>query len=50
MCRSEKIEHNLYRIECSKWNLDKECIPFAHRSIPKTRKLKRLEFTTLVAL
>ena len=50
MSRTEKVEHNLYRIECLERNLNKECVPLAHRAIPKTRKFKSLEFTSLIAL
>lgn len=50
MCRSEKIENNLHRIESSERNLDKKGVPVAHRTIPETRKFQSLEFTTLIAL
>lgn len=50
MSRTEKVEHNLDRIECLKRNLNKECVPLAHRAIPKTRKFKSLELAALIAL
>ena len=50
MSRTEKVEHNLYRIECLERNLNKECVPLAHRAISKTRKFKSLELAALIAL
>jgi hypothetical protein len=50
MCRSEKIENDLYRVECSERDFHKESIPVAHGTVPKTWKLESLEFTSLVAL
>ena len=50
MSWSEKIENDLYRVECSERNLDKKSIPVAHRSVPEARKLESLEFASLVAL
>ena len=50
MCRTKKIENDLHWVEGLERDLNKECIPLAHRTIPKTRKLKSLEFTSLIAL
>ena len=50
MCWPEKVEDNFHWVECSKWNFYKECVPVAHRTVPETRKFKRLEFTALIAL
>jgi hypothetical protein len=50
MSWSEKIENDLYRVECSERNLDKECVPVAHGTVPEARKLESLEFASLVAL
>ena len=50
MCRTKQVKHDLYRVECLKRDLNEECIPIAHGTIPKTWKFKSLELTTLVAL
>ena len=50
MCWSEKIENDLYRVECSERNLDKECVPVAHGTVPEAWKLESLEFASLIAL
>ena len=50
MRRSEEIEDDLYRIECFERNLNEKSIPIAHRTIPKTWKLKSLKLTSLIAL
>ena len=48
--RSEKVEDNLHRVECCKWNLYEECVPVAHGAVPEARKLKSLELASLIAL
>lgn len=50
VCRTKKIKHNLYWVECLERNLNKESVPLAHCTIPQTRKLKRLKLTALIAL
>ena len=50
MCRSEEVENDLYRIECSKRYLDEESVPVAHRTVPESRKFKSLELAALIAL
>ena len=50
MSWSEKIENDLYRVECSERNLDKKSIPVAHGTVPEARKFECLEFASLVAL
>ena len=50
MCRTEKIEHNLHRIEGSERNLNKEGVPVAQSAVPESRELKSLEFTALITL
>ena len=50
MRRTEQVKNNLYRIECLKRNLYKECVPVAHRTVPEAWKFKSLEFTSLIAL
>ena len=48
--RSEKVENHLHRVECSERYLNEKSVPVAHRTVPETRKLKSLEFATLIAL
>ena len=50
MRRSEEVENDLYRVECSERNLDKESVPVAHRTVPEAWKLKCLELASLIAL
>ena len=50
MCRSEEVEDNLHRVECSQRNLNEECVPVAHGAVPETWKLEGLEFAALIAL
>jgi hypothetical protein len=50
VCRTEKVKHNLHWVECSERYLYEKSIPVAHGTIPQSRKLKRLEFATLIAL
>jgi hypothetical protein len=50
MCRTEKVKHYLYRVECGKRNLDKESVPVAHGTVPETRKFESLELTSLITL
>lgn len=50
MCRTKKVKHDLHRIESSQRNLNKKSIPLAHGTVPKSRKLKCLKLTTLIAL
>jgi hypothetical protein len=48
--RTKQVKDNLYRIECCERNFDKESVPIAHGTVPETRKLECLEFTSLIAL
>ena len=50
MRRSEEVENYLHRVECSERNRNKESVPVAHGTIPKSRKLKSLELASLIAL
>lgn len=50
MRRSEEVENDLNRVECSERNLYEEGIPVAHRAVPEAWKLKGLELAALVAL
>ena len=50
MCRSEKVENHLHRIERSKRNFNEKSVPVAHSTVPQSRKLECLEFTSLIAL
>ena len=50
MCRSEEVENDLHRVECSQRDLHKERVPVAHRSVPESRKLESLELASLIAL
>ena len=46
----EQIQHYLYRIEGLYWDLDKECIPITHRTVPKTREFQSFQFPALITL
>ena len=50
MCRSEEVENDLHRVECSQRDLHKESVPVAHCSVPESRKLESLELASLIAL
>ena len=50
MCRSEEVENDLHRVECSQRNFHKESVPVAHCSVPESRKLESLELASLIAL
>ena len=50
MSRPEEVENNLHRVEGFERNLNEEGVPVAHRTVPESRKLERLEFASLVAL
>ena len=43
MCRSEEVEDNLHRVECSERNLNEECVP-------ETWELEGLEFASLIVV
>lgn len=50
MCRTEKVENHLDRIEGSERNLNEKGVPVAHSTIPEARKLEGFEFASLIAL
>ena len=50
MSRTEEVKNHLYRIECSKRNLNEKSVPIAHCAIPETWKLESLEFAALITL
>ena len=47
---TEKVEHDLDRIECLQRHFHKEGVPVAHGSVPQPRQFERLQFASLIAL
>jgi hypothetical protein len=50
MSRTKEAKYDLHRIECIKRDLYEKCVPFAHRTIPESRKFKSLQFAALITL
>ena len=50
MSRSQKVEHDLHRIESLKRNLHETGIPVAHGAVPEARKFESLQLPALIAL
>ena len=50
MCRPEEVKNDLHRVECCKRNFNEQGVPVAHRTVPESRKLKRLKLASLIAL
>ena len=50
MLRAKQIVNGLHGVECFDGHLYKHGTPIAHRSVPKTGKLKSLQLTAALAL
>ena len=50
MLLTKQVIDGLNGIECSERNLNKDCVPIAHGTIPKSWQLKCLEFLAVLAL
>ena len=50
VCRTEKVENHLHRIECSERNLNEKSVPVAHGTVPESREFESLEFAALITL
>ena len=50
MRRTQQVQNHFDRIESLDRNLHEKGVPVAHRPVPKSGKLERFEFPTLITL
>ena len=50
MLLAEQVVHCFYRVERRQWNFHEDGVPVAHRAVPQTRQLERLQLAAVLAL